>query len=501
MIEDEDCAADDGQSPAVTDKATERPNTIPNALPVQRIGFMVCSTERSLAVQRVFCRFGTPAILFIVFAVIVSIHAFAPALYSSLMRIWGVPAFDFPFLDLHAIFSALECKRQGIDVMQTNPCDVLGRPHSYSPLWLAAASIAPIDRHWLAPAGIGLDLLFILSLCRLPVPASAAGTLVLVAAALSPVTAYALERANADLIIFLMVMASAPLWLAPWPRRAASYAIVLLAGLLKFYPLALLILTLREPPKRFLALLATALIVIGFFYVYYRAELAEEAQGFSAFTMSPFTDAFGFCNLPYGIVALVPTLGLLTAPLGFGPEIIGHAILAWLLVVLVQRAWRISQDRELGAGLAGIAPGNATFLAVGATLITGCFFAFFAGHGNVLYRGIYFLMVLPGLLALARAAKQDPARSLLHQSVALVLFLMWSEFFRRSIDAAVFLVPSERFANTARILFWAIKELIWWRVIALFCGLLLGFVAESSTGRLLVRKREAQSTAAGQRRT
>ncbi len=77
----------------------------------------------------------------------------------------------------------------------------------------------------------------------------------------------------------------------------------------------------------------------------------------------------------------------------------------------------------------------------------------------------------------------NPTFSSLRQSIGLVLFLMWSEFFRRAIEAGLVFIPSERFDNAVRALFWAIKELFWWRVITVFCGLLLAFVAESTIGR------------------
>src|SRR5260370_370680 len=61
----------------------------------------------------------------------------AHSLYFGALRLLGVEPFSFPFLDTHAVLSAAECGRQGIEVYLSNPCDVLGRPHAYSPPWLA----------------------------------------------------------------------------------------------------------------------------------------------------------------------------------------------------------------------------------------------------------------------------------------------------------------------------------------------------------------------------
>jgi hypothetical protein len=61
----------------------------------------------------------------------------AYSLYFGALRLLGIDPFSFPFLDTHAVLAAAECARQGIQVYLSNPCDVLGRPHVYSPLWLA----------------------------------------------------------------------------------------------------------------------------------------------------------------------------------------------------------------------------------------------------------------------------------------------------------------------------------------------------------------------------
>jgi Na+/H+-dicarboxylate symporter len=38
------------------------------------------------------------------------------------------------------------------------------------------------------------------------------------------------------------------------------------------------------------------------------------------------------------------------------------------------------------------------------------------------------------------------------------------------------------------VVFWAFKELMWWRVIGLFCGLLVGFFAEAPSAHFILRR-------------
>ena len=77
-----------------------------------------------------------PALLVLAgLAAVAALVALDEAAYLRLRLALGPKPFA-PFLDLHAVMSAIECHHRGIDVYATNPCDTLGRPHIYSPLWL-----------------------------------------------------------------------------------------------------------------------------------------------------------------------------------------------------------------------------------------------------------------------------------------------------------------------------------------------------------------------------
>lgn len=438
------------------------------------------------AVRRRILQFGGPSILLAAFVIVALLYRFAPQLEVALLQAWGLDPWNFPFLDLHALLSALQCSREGIDVMRVNPCDILGRPHIYSPLWLAPAALLPVDGRWLMPGGLVLDTLFILSLYRLPKAERPSETAILALAMLSPATGYALERANNDLIIFLLVIAMVPFAAAPWPRRLVSYAIILIAGLLKYYPLAMLILALREAPKRFIALAVTAVLAIAGFYIFYRHALAENVITIAALNPSRFADIIDFRNLPFGLAALLPSSEGQASRFWPGPETIAYLILAILLLSLIASAWQISLDRELGGRIGTLSAEHIILFVAGAVMITGCFFA----GRSVLYRAIFFLLAIPGLLALARAATGASSRHWLRQGLVLIVFLMWSEFFRRGIHALTLLLlpQGSPWIGYPEALFWAFKELVWWRVMALFCGLLLGLFAESPSASPVLRR-------------
>src|SRR5271167_4011360 len=178
------------------------------------------------------CLFGALALLW---------YCGPHTLYFGALKLFGFEPFRFPFLDIHAVLAAVQCQRAGIDVYLYNPCDELGRLHVYSPLWLLLTP-SFLDTTATTAVGLALDLMFILSLAIAIRPVSWGETLIVGLVALSPMTVYALERANCDLVVFLLILAGIVLDAAPRRWRLGCYAFYLTAGLLKYYPLVLLIL-------------------------------------------------------------------------------------------------------------------------------------------------------------------------------------------------------------------------------------------------------------------
>ena len=122
--------------------------------------------------------------------------------------------------------------------------------------------------------GAGLGLLFLLSLAAVLRPRNPKELLILGSAAVSPMSLYALERANNDLVIFLLVISGAMLLTFPRPYRLFSYGLFVAAGLLKYYPLALLVLVAREERRDGLVIAAAVILAPVFFAVAFYPELS-----------------------------------------------------------------------------------------------------------------------------------------------------------------------------------------------------------------------------------
>ena len=165
--------------------------------------------------------------------------------YHALLDYWGAAPFPFPFLDMNAVTSAVECHRLGFNVYVQNPCDALNRVHGYSPLWLWL-SVLPISTAWDIVLGLATVLLFLMALPFLPPGRGWWQTAVITLGTVSSVVMFALERANVDVLVFLLAMLAVALTRRSVPLRILGYAVALFAGMLKFYPITLLILAARE---------------------------------------------------------------------------------------------------------------------------------------------------------------------------------------------------------------------------------------------------------------
>jgi hypothetical protein len=414
-------------------------------------------------------RYILPPLGLALLAIFAALYAFDIDAYSRVLTTIGIKPLKYPFMDWEAIGAVIKCWNNNIDVYIANPCDAFNRVHTLSPLWLRLVFI-PTDRVWTMPIGIGIVVAFWLSLFWLVKPANWRELIVFALACTSTMIVFALERANVDVILFIMLVVAGVLSTGPLASRILSYALILLAGLLKFYPLIVFLTALRERPRTFFAIAAAAgLIVVGFFYRF-RTELA------AALNNHPYgghaSELFGAVNLPVG----APRFALLVFP---GLEqfawftALPVAIMAVLLIVTAVQVIRLVRNGSLAAAFAKMPERDAMFLVIGAALIAGCFFA--GQHIN--YRGVHLIFVVAGLVALRRAADARATRATLTRALMIVIFLMWEGLFRHALPQEA---AGGGMAELAPFgIFWLIREVLWWRLVALLLGVLAIFSLRS----------------------
>jgi hypothetical protein len=395
-----------------------------------------------------------------------------PQYYYSGLAFIGIATVRYPFIDFQNILAAVDCWQHGMDVYFNDPCDINNSPFNYSPLWLRFSFLP--GKEWTNPLGLCLAISFFLALAVLPTPRSAKELLTRLIATLSPVTAFAVERGNIDLLLFVMATAAGVLLLGPLRRRVAAYAMIVIAGLLKFYPLVLMVLTLRERPRVFLWVNGAATVVVLSMFLYFRAEVAK-LDIESAWAVGDF---FGAHILPDRIAwmagpATHPRLSILARLLTFAALCLGTA--GWFLHMVRWRDFRIA--------LAQLPDREKIFLLIGAALIAGCFFT----GSSAGYRAIYLLFTLPGLLAMARMEGDTGVRRVAVQGCVLVVALTWVGF-------VTWHGPFRHYVP------WLLSQIAWWQVAALFVAILIGccfdwFTAMPERRRLVGRAEVAQARA------
>jgi hypothetical protein len=386
------------------------------------------------------------------------------SLYITILSDVGFSPFRFPFLDLHALLAAADCHRLGIDVYLSDPCDVRGRPHVYSPLWL---DLIPgfWGRDSVNQIGVVLDLMFIASLPLIMRPRSAGQCLLFIAAALSTTVIYALERANNDIVVFLLVVWAGALMAGPKRQRLAAYLIFLFGGLLKFYPLALLVLVMRETWRRACAVVAlSAVAVLGLWWAHGHALVLGHLP-----QTSRFADSMSARNLPLGLVQLLPPM---TPTLADWLAAVIFVILVAYSAMLVLKMLRAIERHP--SALEGWTRETA-YLLIGAILLTGCFFT----GQNISYRGIFLLLIIPGLLQLRHKAVVPGMRRLFGMALAIILALMWEQRFGLALKDAfgASIVSNEpNWAWRSAAIYWLSRELLWWVLISMLAALIIALL-------------------------
>jgi hypothetical protein len=427
--------------------------------------------------RTLFYRFATAAFALVLFLSLSFLYTYGDrGLYERVLTLYGATPFHFPFLDISAWLAVWECARQGIDVLPTNPCDVLQRPYASSPLWIAASDI-PLGVSDTSVVGWTLDLLFIMGLSLLPPPRRLLELLLVLAATLSTMVVFALERANPDVMLFLLVLLTGFFAEGRPFLRLLGYFIALTSALLKYYPIMALIIVFRERPRTFVSALLTISASLVFFVTMYHVELA---RGLPNIDQGPYnTGFFAAKNLPF---LLGEAIGNFAEPSRWAPvarRIVAGGLYAVLVGISVTICRRLLSFGELRAALSSLPPLERIFLVIGSAIIAGCFFA----GQSIGYRGVYFLLAMPGLLAISHTSSREVRNLSLGTGVVIVM-LMWSECFRFALYRALERSGApEMLASNLNFLFWLLRELGWWWTISVMLIVLADFLLDSPIAR------------------
>ena len=448
----------------------------------------------TLSRPRVF-RLMAPICGLLLLTFFVFIYIEDPKLYASLMRAMiKIPA-AHAFIDWEYVVSAIRCWSEGVDVYAHNTCFEVwpDEPFAYSPLLLRATLLRNVE-NWINPTMLLVGVLFFLSLATLPPPSCWRDVFITLLATLSCATFLAMERGNIDLILFLMIVAGIHLRRLPLVFRLGGYGLIVLAGLVKFYPFITLIVVLRE---RLVVLALVSVVSIGALtaLLFYDSELALMSANLPS--PSYFMLQFSSANLPVGIGMSIGKILEKWVHLDAGTAraisaSVGHILLPILTVSAITTAFVIGFRCRLPTKQTNLSTSQTDFLVAGAALICGCFFA----SQSVFYRGIYLLLALPGLAELSRQTLMPVGRRLFESAGAAIVFVLWTPFLDQCLifggltgrleytgwpqsRGAFFADIYYKFPDPLGYLLWLASELTWWWIITLFFAVLGAFVAST----------------------
>lgn len=298
-----------------------------------------------------------------------------------------------PFADAYGITSAMVCERQGIETYLGNPCHYRPGPgFVYPPIW-KLLSLLPMQTSWTTPMVLGFIAAFAAALAFLPPIESRRGRVLAALALVSPATVMAVDYGNNDMLLFAVVVAAiVALGRKGWGERV-GYGLMLLAGLMKFFPFAGLGWAGKGSLRKALLVLLALIITFGL-----QALIAGEQLPLSLasiVTMSAGSYVFGIKSL--GIAAL--EMGLVEPS---GALVIRLSFTMILFII----AWRMA-TRFLTKDLhSAIGEDHWRFLVIGSLLVVAAYLA----SQNLVYREIFLLLLLPGLDALRKVRGENFGR-------------------------------------------------------------------------------------------
>jgi len=354
-----------------------------------------------------------------------------------------------PFFDLAGVLSWGECAAQGVDVYEQNPCDPMGRPFNYGPALLLLLPSAGMGLT--LALGVVLELAFLVTLTLVLRPRSAGEFAIAMVAGTSQPVLLAMDRANIDIAIFVMVMGAALLSQKRWPGRLSFYGVALFGAFMKFFPAVLFALLLRERPRALLGLGAAALAAMAGYVFWFGDDIAR------ALAHLPDLIPVQMAGAPILPTALANEMGV--------PQARTLLLTTGVLLTLIGSLLLLVQYRP---ALAAIDWSRARYMAMlcGLAVTMGCFLSGMSFN----YRFVFLIPVLPGLMALQAETQDRGLRRLAACLVGLVCVCLcyctvyWDGVLLLGLPPAPLIY---------------LHEILWWIMMPLLGGFLAAFASQS----------------------
>jgi hypothetical protein len=360
------------------------------------------------------------------------------------LRHVGIIQYKGWFLDAFALLASSDAAALGLDPYAPNPLDYFHRAHVYSHWWLHLHDLG-LTRADVVWVGAALGAAFLLTALWRLRPGSPGQFFWYLAVLCSSPVILGVDRANNDLVIFILLAPLVPCLLSRHGAvRLLAPLLVTVAAMLKYYPAAAGLLLLAAASRREVrarVAVTLGLLVLAAWGV--AGDLAHFGQ------IGPRPEGL----MSFGAVAFFNTMGWG----GWVPKAavvcLGLAVVAVCWFRRVLQDWRPAPEWQ----------SDWLHFVLGAVLLTGCFFL----NMNYGYRWIFALWMAPFLWAVP----DDPAAARLARWLRwlLLLALWWDPVCCFILNRLTGALSGETLVRLSDRLFIAGQPIDW----AFFLGLLV----------------------------
>lgn len=374
----------------------------------------------------------------------------------------GINTYGTWFLDSYAILASNDAQAFGLDVYKPNPLDPFHRPHVYSSWWLCLGSfgLTRADTLWVSLVLVGGFVLTALAALR---PRRYSEAAFYAAVLLAPPMLLAINRANNDLVVFVLlaILPSCVLASSRIVRNVVPFLVAFATGL-KYYPAAaaLLLLTGRDRREARARVLIQALLfaVVGI-------SIAGDLRRLPG--LMPKTEGL----MTFGSTAIPSMLNWRLGPWVLAAGIVGLAIAAALWM---RQARSGESDRS-----AGKADACELRFVLGAALLCACFWL----GMNQGYRWVFAVWLAPWLWREGFAVAPGTRDRLARATGFLLIAVLWTDsFIAIGLNRLLRTVPLATLLRWSNGLY-ALEQPMTWTFFACLLALLIRFLRSHSVLR------------------
>ena len=316
------------------------------------------------------------------------------------------------FADWTVILNANLCFEKGLDVYLNNPCDPWGRRHVYGQILLNIPFIEKLSKFYFIVFPILINLLFIYIVINFFELENLIQYFVVLLFIFSSSVILAIERANIDIIIFLVTI-----YISYNKRFIFNYIAIIFAALSKFYPITLAFIFLFE--KNFkkvmlnLIFVITIILVIYFFQIEDIKKIFSNSKQFKAISIYNFS----FDGFLYYIINL--KLIINKQDYNWLKYLILFIVLGLpLIITLKKKLSFVFNNKNIKDLYLNNIYENRLYILSSIIILT-CYFSF----NNFIYREIFFLGLIPWIFKQKKITDKENFFSFYFYLLCLKFFL------------------------------------------------------------------------------